>query len=55
MIDYKNILYPLGNNDEVYTPDYAVYPILKFVPRNSIVWCPFDTSESKFVTGQGAA
>ena len=35
--------------DEWYTPDYAVYPIIKYIPKGSIVWCPFDTKESNFV------
>ena len=36
-------------SDEVYTPAYAVRPIVKYVDmfrRPSIVWCPFDTEES---------
>ena len=24
-------------------------PILKYIPKNAIVWCPFDTIESNFV------
>ena len=36
-------------DDEVYTPAYAVEPILKYIEPNSIVWCPFDTQESIFV------
>ena len=43
------ILYPKGNNDECYTPKYAVLPILKYIPENAIVWCPFDTVQSEFV------
>ena len=38
-----------GNNDECYTPDYGVRPIIKFIPREAIVWCPFDTGDSEFV------
>jgi len=26
-----------------------VLPILKYIPKNAIVWCPFDTIESNFV------
>ena len=44
----KEILYSAGKNDECYTPDYAVKPILKYIPKNAIVWCPFDTHESQF-------
>lgn len=35
--------------DEWYTPESAVYPILKYIPKGSKIWCPFDTSESNFV------
>ena len=36
-------------SDEVYTPAYAVKPILKYIKQDSIVWCPFDTEESEYV------
>ena len=42
-------MYTAGNNDECYTPDYAVRPILKYIPKDAIIWCPFDTSDSEFV------
>ncbi len=45
----KDILYSKGNNDECYTPRYAVLPILEYIPENAIVWCPFDTVDSEFV------
>ena len=45
----KKILYSKGNNDECYTPLYGVTPILKFIPKDSIIWCPFDKKESFFV------
>lgn len=48
-IDSKKILYSNGNNDECYTPDYAVEAILEFIPKNAIVWCPFDKKKSEFV------
>lgn len=35
--------------DEQYTPHYAVLPIIKYLPRNAVVWCPFDTENSEFV------
>lgn len=38
-----------SGNDEFYTPEYAVVPILKYVTSGSKVWCPFDTEESNFV------
>ena len=42
-------MFSVGNNDECYTPDYGVKPILEFIPKDAIVWCPFDTEESQFV------
>ncbi len=45
----KNVLYSKGKNDECYTPDYGVEPILKYIPKDVIVWCPFDTKDSEFV------
>ena len=42
-------MYSSGNNDESYTPDYGVKPILKYIPKDAVVWCPFDTEESEFV------
>lgn len=36
-------------NDEYYTPAYAVAPIIKYIPKYSRVWCPFDTEKSMFV------
>lgn len=38
-----------SGNDEFYTPSYAIEPILKYVRKDSIVWCPFDTEQSLFV------
>ena len=43
------LMYSSGNNDECYTPDYGVEPILKYIPKDATVWCPFDTEESQFV------
>ena len=49
MIDSKKVLYSKGNNDECYTPNYAVKAILEYIPKDAIVWCPFDTKDSEFV------
>lgn len=38
-----------NRKDEYYTPPILVEPILEYVPKNSTVWCPFDTQESEFV------
>ena len=45
----KEILWSKGKNDECYTPDYGVKPILKYIPKDKIVWCPFDKEDSEFV------
>ena len=34
--------------DEVYTPYYAVEPLLEFLPRDKTIWCPFDEEWSAF-------
>lgn len=49
MKQYNEQLYSGGNNDECYTPSYAVKPIIKYIPEDWVVWCPFDTEESQFV------
>ena len=36
-------------SDEVYTPAYAVKPILKYIKPDQIIWCPFDTEDSEYV------
>ena len=38
-----------SGNDEFYTPKYAIKPILKYIPKERVVWCPFDTKDSNFV------
>ena len=48
-MESKDILYSAGGNDECYTPAYGVAPILKYIPKGAIVWCPFDTPDSEFV------
>lgn len=45
----QEILYKKTGNDEMYTPDYAVKPILKYIPVEYVVWCPFDKKNSAFV------
>lgn len=45
----SEILWSPGNNDECWTPEYGVYPILKYIPKDAVVWCPFDTEDSNFV------
>ena len=48
-MESKDILYTAGKNDECYTPKYGVLPILEFIPKGAVVWCPFDTADSEFV------
>ncbi len=39
-------------SDEVYTPAYAVRPILKYIDMLGVpltVWCPFDKEDSEYV------
>lgn len=41
-------------SDEVYTPAYAVKPLLKYLDgftnkSNYTIWCPFDTEDSEYV------
>ena len=48
-LDSGKLMYSSGNNDECYTPDYAVKPILEYIPKDVTVWCPFDTDKSEFV------
>ena len=48
-LDSGKLMFSGGSNDECYTPLYGVKPILKYIPKDVIVWCPFDTFESHFV------
>lgn len=38
-----------SGNDEFYTPVYAIEPLVKYVPKGRIIWCPFDTEDSLIV------
>lgn len=48
-ISMEDVLYSPGGNDECYTPAACVLPIIPFIPKGAVVWCPFDTEESEFV------
>lgn len=37
------------DNDEYYTPEVAIKPILKYIKPSSTIWCPFDKEDSNFV------
>ena len=49
MLKSNKIMYSNGKNDECLTPLYGVKPIVKYLPSDKIIWCPFDTAESNFV------
>ena len=51
----NEILYSKGKNDECYTPKNAVIPIIKYIPKKYIVWCPFDKEDSEFVIDRSQA
>lgn len=36
-------------DDELYTPEFAVLPVLEFLKKGSTIWCPFDDESSNFV------
>lgn len=48
-MDSQKVLYNKVGGDESYTPGYGVAPIIKYIPNNAIVWCPFDKEHSEFV------
>ena len=35
-------------HQELYTPYYAVEPIVKYIPKSYRIWCPFDAEWSSF-------
>jgi len=39
-----------GKNDEYYTHEYSIIPLLKYIKKGTTVWCPFDQPQSRFVT-----
>ena len=43
------VLSLINPNDEYYTPEYAVTPLLKYVSKFKNIWCPFDLDHSGFV------
>lgn len=38
-----------SGNDEFYTPEYAILPLIKYLNPGAHIWCPFDTEDSLFV------
>ncbi|ATZ20831.1 hypothetical protein CG007_01625 [Mesoplasma entomophilum] len=53
--DNYNIRNILGlqrkNNNEFYTPKEPIIELIKIlkIPKNKVIWCPFDTEKSEFV------
>lgn len=45
----QDLYYNKISDDENYTPKYGVLPILKYIPKEFIVWCPFDKEDSEYV------
>lgn len=43
------LLFKKSGTDECKTPKEAIIPIIKYVPKNKIIWCPFDKENSEFV------
>lgn len=37
-----------SQGDEIYTPYYAVEPLLEFIPKGKTIWLPFDEEWSAF-------
>lgn len=37
-----------STGNEVYTPFYAVEPLVEFLTKDKIIWCPFDEKWSAF-------
>lgn len=35
-------------SDETYTPYYAVEPLLKYIPKDKVIWCPCDEEWSAY-------
>ena len=46
---FATYLKGLKKQDEWYTPKEAVIPLLKHVPKEWTIWCPFDKESSEFV------
>ena len=39
----------INKSDEFFTLEYAIKPLLKYIPSDKIIWCPFDKEESNYV------
>lgn len=43
------VMYNAGENDECYTPAYAVKALIPYIQPGQVIWCPFDDESSQFV------
>lgn len=48
-IQDQSVSYSKGDNNECYTPAYGVLPIIKYLPKDKVIWCPFDLEDSQYV------
>lgn len=46
-MDSAKLLYSPGS-EEYLTPEYAIRPLFKYVPKDFTIWCPFDYNSSAF-------
>jgi hypothetical protein len=37
-----------ASSDEVFTPFYAVEPLMKYIPKDKVIWMPFDEEWSAY-------
>ena len=44
-MDFAKATKTTGKSDNWLTPPEAIYPIIPYIPKNSKIWCPFDTME----------
>jgi hypothetical protein len=44
-----NHQFKFNKADEYYTKEYAILPLLKYIPKGKTIWCPFDEDSSNFV------
>lgn len=45
----KSLKRSFNKNDELYTPKILVDIIIPYIPKDKVIWCPFDTDSSEFV------
>jgi len=48
-INSQKVLYNKVSGDENMTPKYGVTPIIKYISKDSVIWCPFDLDSSEYV------